>query len=115
MIGHIKSSVRKRVIAIWLGFASCLILGAALGYGTGPSEAQWQPVARMVEKPVDDATGMERLRKQVALLTSQRDCARAALADTQRRLRGTRRTISRYREELASVDELNASLRREAR
>jgi hypothetical protein len=115
LIGQMSTATRKHLSANGIGFASCLILGVALGGLTGPGKAPVQTIVRTMEKPVVDTIGMERFRKQVEVLTAQRDSACAALADTQRRLRGTRRTIRRYREELSYVDELNATLLREAR
>ena len=78
-----------------------LIAGAwTTGHRTSPSVTRTIP-----GNPVADATELERLRKQVAVLAAQKDSAEADLADTQRRLDGCRRVIQRYQEELAYVDD----------
>ncbi len=82
------------------GYVSLIVGGAILIAGA----------RTIVEKPAVDTAAVERLRKQVAVLATQKDATEAALADTQRRLDGCRRTIREYQAELASTDRIVESL-----
>jgi hypothetical protein len=110
-----ETAARRRLMPSWIGFVPFLIAGAAMGYFCAPVKTQGKPVVRTADKPVTDTARVEQLRHQVAVLTAEKNRAEAALAESQKRLKGCRRTIGRYIEELAHVHEQGAALQREGK
>ena len=107
MTGNRKAAW-KRLAADRIGVVAIVLSGALIGYNAAPVKTRERTVELLLVDP--DHAELDRLRKQLGLLTAQQESLKARLADTQRRLDACRHTIRRYQEELSYVDRLNDGL-----